>query len=253
MNLRLLLCLPLVLVLAPATGQAEQANVEDEQGITEYLAKSKAYDAKESMTLTFMFHIDEGMAEQDVFIEKVPGSGEVWRPTAATKTMDAPLYAPAEPVEHTPLQTDNVGPWRKGKPLGITLGQWFAAKGAGRYTCEDGVGVLDVSFENLVPNGVYTMWHDFFVWPPTDPFIGTYDVPFGARDGSENIFVADASGTARFNRTIKPCLQLSGEQLISELAIAWHSDGKSYGHEPGEFSTKTHVHMYVPLPKRAGL
>lgn len=233
-------------LLAPAAGWADS----DGQQLA---AKQSLYDVKESMSLTFIFHIDEDLAEQDVFYEKEPGSGEVWRPTKATRNMEAPLFAPAKPVDHTPLQTENIGPWPKGKPLGITLGEWFAAKGQGSYTCENGEGVLDVTFENLVPNGVYTMWHDFFAWPPTEPFIGTYDLPFGARDGSENTFVADTEGGARFKKTIKPCLQLSGEQLIAELAIAWHSDGRSYGHEPGEFSTKTHVHLYVALPKRTGL
>ena len=212
-----------------------------------------AYDPVEEMTLAFIFHIDEQLAEQDVFYEKESGSGEVWRPTAATRDMDAPLHAPAAAVPHTPLQTDNVGPWPIGKPLGFTLGEWFAAEGRGRYRCEDGVGSVELEFDNLVPNGLYTVWHDFAVWPPTEPFKGFYDLPFGARDGSENSFVTDARGDARFERTIKPCLQLSGEQLISELAIAWHSDGQTYGPETGEFSTDTHVHMYVPLPKRSGL
>ncbi|MEM7489861.1 MAG: hypothetical protein AAF390_12150 [Pseudomonadota bacterium] len=210
-------------------------------------------DAPEAMTLAFLFHIDEGLAEQDVFYERVPGSGEVFRPTGATRDMDAALYAPAEAVPHTPLQTENVGPWARGKALGITLGEWFAARGEGEYTCVDGTGHVDIRFTGLVPDGLYTMWHDFAIWPPTEPFIGFYDTPFGARDGSENAFTADAEGNAHFVRTITPCLQLSGEQLISELAIAWHSDGKTYGYTPGEFSTDTHVHLYVPLPTRAGL
>ncbi len=212
-----------------------------------------SYEAKRTMSLSFMFHIDEGLTEQDVFFEKVPGSGEVFRPTAATRDMNAPLFAPAIPVPHTPLQTENTGPWPKGKPLGITLGEWFAAKGEGTYRCEYGTGELNLRFENLVPNGLYTMWHDFAVWPPTDPFKGFYDLPFGARDGSENAFRADADGFAHFHRTITPCLQLTGEQLISELAIAWHSDGQTWGPDTGEFSTKTHVQLYVPLPKRHGL
>ncbi len=212
-----------------------------------------AFDAPEAMSLTFIFHIDEGLTEQDVFYERVPGSGEVYRPTGATREMDAPLYAPAVAVPHTPLQTENTGPWPRGEALGITLGDWFAASGQGDYVCEDGVGHVDIQFENLVPNGLYTMWHDFAIWPPTDPFIGFYDTPFGARDGSENAFVADAEGNAHFVRTITPCLQLSGEQLISELAIAWHSDGRTHGHVPGEFSTETHVQLYVPLPTRAGM
>lgn len=243
-----------------AAGSVTIVEIEEDSGgpvgtndLSQLPSSKKAHDAPEEMTLSFVFHIDEQMAEQDVFYEKVPGSGEVFRPTAATRDMDAPLYAPAEPVAHNFLDTTDVGPYKKGKPLGITLGEWFAAKGSGRYRCKDGQANLDISFENLVPGGVYTMWHDFIVCPPTEPFIGTYDLPLGARDGSENVFTADGKGNARFTRALTPCLQLSGEQLLSELAIAWHSDGKTYGPLPGEFSTKTHVHLYVGLPKRAGL
>ena len=239
MNLKSVSIAALVVALAPVS-----ASIAEENFI---------HDAPVSMDLNFIFHVEEGLTEQDVFFEREDGTGEVFRPTAADRKMSAPLYAPAEPVEHTPLQTENVGPWAKGKDLGITLGDWFAAKGSGTYSCVDGEGNIDLTFEKLVPNGVYTMWHDFFVWPPTKPFIGTYDLPLGARDGSENVFTADADGNAQFVRTFKPCLQLSGEQLIAELAIAWHSDGKTYGHEPGEFSTKTHVHMYTALPQRAGI
>ena len=220
---------------------------------TAALAETTNYDAPVSMDLNFIFHIDDGMAEQDVFFEREAGSGQIYRPTKATRDMDAPLFAPDQPVAHTPLQTDNIGPWNKGKSLGITLGQWFAAQGKATYRCTDGEGHLHATFTKLVPNGVYTMWHDFFVWPPTKPFIGTYDLPLGARDGSENTFRTDAHGNAVFDHTFKPCLQLSGEQLLSELAIAWHSDDQSHGHEPGEFSTKTHVHMFVVLPQRVGI
>lgn len=218
------------------------------------LAAAKSYTApKEEMSLSFVFHIEEEMAEQDVFYEKEPGSGEVWRPTAATRDMSAPLYAPATAVEHNFLDTTDTGPYPKGRPLGITLGEWFASKGEGTYSCEGGEGKLDLTFTKLLPNGVYTLWHDFFVWPPTDPFIGTYDLPFGARDGSENVFTADEKGNAKFAMSFAPCLQLSGEHLLSDLAIAWHSDGKTHGPLTGEFSTKTHVQMYVTLPKRSGV
>ena len=217
-------------------------------------ADGESYAAsKEELSLSFIFHIDEEMAEQDVFYEKELGSGEVWRPTAATRDMSAPLYAPATPVAHNFLDTTDTGPYPKGKPLGITLGEWFAAKGEGRYACEDGQGEIDLRFTGLVPNGVYTLWHDFFVWPPTDPFIGTYDLPFGARDGSENVFTANADGKARIDMSFAPCLQLSGEHLLADLAIAWHSDSKTHGPLPGEFSTNTHVQMYVTLPKRSGV
>ena len=53
-------------------------------------------------------------------------------------------------------------------------GRFPEAKGEGRYRCEDSAGELRVEFTKLVPNGVYTMWHAFMAWPPTEPFIGTY-------------------------------------------------------------------------------
>lgn len=239
--------------IEPMNQRLEQGQVDPVAGSAQNDIVQAAYDAPEKMSLTFIFHIDEDLTEQDVFFEKVPGSDEVFRPTKATRDMGAPLFAAGTPVPHTPLQVENTGPFPKGKPLGITLGDWFAAEGGGSYVCENGTGKVDLTFENLVPNGLYTLWHDFAVWPPTDPFLGFYDVPFGARDGSENAFVADASGNAHVVREITPCLQLSGEQLISELAIAWHSDGNTYGPLPGTFSTVTHVQMYVTLPKRTGL
>ncbi len=247
-----------------STAAAESIDVEENSGVplddnaprTEVAAAADEVSAtqpEEEMSLSFVFHIEEEMAEQDVFYEKEPGSSQIWRPTAATRDMEAPLYAPATPVAHNFLDTTDTGPYPKGRPLGITLGEWFAAEGEGHYVCDDGRGEIDLRFTGLVPNGVYTLWHDFIVWPPTDPFIGTYDVPFGARDGSENVFTADVEGNARIDMNFAPCLQLSGEHLLADLAIAWHSDGKTYGPLPGEFSTNTHVQMYVTLPKRSGV
>ena len=211
------------------------------------------YDAPVSFDLTFNFHIDDELAEQDIFVEKVPGSGQVYRPTVGERDLSLPLYTTAQPVEHTPFEPDNLGPWPKGKPLGITLGEWLGASGKGTYTCSDGVGTLDVTFTKLVPDGVYTVWHAFMAWPPTEPFIGTYDLPVGARDGSQSVFTANAEGNAEVQRTFKPCLQLTGEHLAAELAIVYHSDGKTYGPLPGEFARDSHVHMYVGLPKRSGI
>ena len=54
----------------------------------------------------------------------------------------AVTFRTAEPVEHTPFEPDNLGPWQKGKPLGITLGEWFEAGGKGTYSCRDGEGML---------------------------------------------------------------------------------------------------------------
>lgn len=210
-------------------------------------------DRPVQLDLVFKLHVDDSLAEQDIYIEREKGSGLIYRPTKAERNLNHPLYAAAGPVKHQPFEPDALGPWKKGKALGITLGEWLAAEGRGKYECKEGTGKVSVTFHKLVPNSVYTMWHDFMAWPPTQPFTGTYDLPIGARDGSDSVFRVDANGSARVERTVKPCLQLSGEHLVADLAIAWHSDGTTYGPTPGEFGEKTHVHMYLELPKRSGI
>ncbi len=107
---------------------------------------------------------------------------------------------------------------------------------------------MKATFKNLVPRGLYTMWYFFLPTPPTQPFTGTLDLPLGARDGSQNSFRADASGDAAFRATFKPCLQLSGGQLASGLAVAWHSNGTAYGSDAGPFGYVSHVQLFLLLP-----
>lgn len=211
------------------------------------------YVAPVTFDIAFRYHVQDDVAEQDVFLEKKPGSGEVWRVGPAERNLDAPLYAAADPQNHAPFDASAVGPFPKGESLGLTLGDWYGANGEGRYTCENGEGHLTVDFDGLIPNGVYTLWHYFVAWPPTEPFIGTYDLPVGSRDGEQSIFIADAEGNAEFDQTFMPCLQLTGEHLAAGLAVNWHSDGKTYGVEPGEFAKNAHIQLYADLPARSGL
>lgn len=204
--------------------------------------------------LQFVNHLQAKMpgGEQDVFIEKPAGSGKVYRVTPADKDMAAPLYATAQPVKHDPFNAKALGPYTKGRALGLTLGQWLAATGNGTYMCDRGQGKVSARFENLVPKGIYTMWYFFIPLPPPTPFTGTLDMPVGARNGSQNTFVARADGKAFYQLSFKPCLQLSGEQIAAGLAIAWHSDGKTYGGDPGAFATASHVQLFLLLPAANG-
>ena len=212
-----------------------------------------AYDAPVALEFNFKLHVEDNLAEQDVLIEREPGSGKLYRPTAGDRDLNLPLYAAAEPLEHQPFDETANGPWPKGRALGLTLGDWLSAKGEASYSCENGEGVLTADFTGLVPEGVYTMWHFFMASPPTEPFIGTHDLPVGTRDGAQSVFTADKAGKASFEAAFKPCLQLTGEHLAAGLAIAWHSDGQTYGAVPGDFATVSHVHLYAGLPKRSGL
>jgi hypothetical protein len=203
--------------------------------------------------LQFANHLQAKLPEQDVFVERVAGSGEVYRVTAADREASAPLYAAAEAVRHNPFDPKAVGPYRKGRALGLTLGQWLAARGSGTYSCAGGHGTVRASFAKLVPNGVYTLWYFFLPMPPTRPFTGTLDLPLGARDGSQNTLRTDAQGTGTYRATFTPCLQLSGEQLAAGLALAWHSDGKTYASDAGPFGLTTHVQLFLLLPGARGM
>lgn len=211
------------------------------------------YDQPVEIDLTFAYHIDADMAEQDVYIERPAGSDSVFRATRGDRSLRQPIFASAEPQAHAFFDPTATGPYPKGPSLGMTLGQWFGASGAGSYDCRDGLATIEVEFSGLVPEGVYTMWHFFMASPPTDPFIGTYDLPLGRRDGTDSVFKADQQGTAHYERTFKPCLQLSGEHLMSGLAVAWHSDGRTHGVRPGDFGLNSHVQMFLGLPKRSGI
>jgi hypothetical protein len=206
-----------------------------------------------AIKLQFVNHLQAKLPEQDVYIERPMGSGKVYRVTAADKDMSAPLYAAATVIKHDPFNPKALGPYGKGRSLGFTLGQWLAAKGSGTYSCDRGKGTVTARFESLVPSGVYTMWYFFLPMPPPQPFTGTLDLPLGARDGTQNTFVARADGKAFYRLSFKPCLQLSGEQVAAGLAIAWHSDGKTYASDPGPFGTVSHVQLFLLLPAANGM
>lgn len=200
--------------------------------------------------LTYVDHLKAGMIEQDVFVEKAKGSGFVYRvtPEEREKYLDYEVYSTKEAQPHDPLSRDKVGPYEIGQSMGITLRQWLSAKGEATYVCEDGWGVLKAEFENLAPDAVYTMWHAFMAKPPTTPFTGFLDLPMGDRDGSQSVFRTDEKGKASINVRFETCLQMTNNQLMGLLAIALHSDGKTYGVLPGPFGQKTHVQLFTPLP-----
>jgi len=95
-----------------------------------------------------------------------------------------------------------LGPFPKGKDLGLTLGQWLAAIGTGTYSEENGNATMNLTFRSLIPNGTYTVWVHCVTMPPDYEYVF---VPVGASDGSQNVFKADASGNGAFNLTLRHC------------------------------------------------
>ena len=206
-----------------------------------------------TLDLAFVTHLDIDLPEQDVFIEREPGSGKVYRVTKGDHNMNAPLFAAAKYVPHDPFNPEAVGPYKKGAPLGLTLGEWLQHSGQGTYSCENGTGTLELTFTGLVPEGVYTLWHAFMALPPPVPFTGTLDLPLGARDGSESVFIADKDGKKKFKHSFTPCLQMSDIWTTSLVVLDYHSDGKTYGGHPGKFGYNAHIPLFVMLPLRDGI
>jgi hypothetical protein len=206
-----------------------------------------------TINLTFMSYLDVKLPEQDVYIEREPGSGKVYRVTMADDDMGLPLFKAARPVPRNPFDAGAVGPHPKGAALGLTLGEWLQHTGTATYTCANGEGRLDTKFSGLIRYGVYTIWHSFTAIPATIPFSGYLDLPLGARDGSTSIFVADERGRAAVSHRFKPCLQLSDSWTTALLVINYHSNGKTYAGRPGKSGYNTHVPLFLLLPQRERL
>lgn len=202
-----------------------------------------------SAPLQFVNHLQAGLPEQDVFVEKSTGSGQVFRVSDAEKDryLNATVFTSATPTAHAPFDPAANGPFAKGKSLGITLGKWLSAQGSGTYECTNGQGTLRANFTGLVAGGVYTLWYVFSPTPPAQPFV-SLDLPLGARSGAQSLVKVGADGKASYTASFKPCLQLSGEQAATLVALAYHSDGKSHGGSPGPFGSATHIQLLAMLP-----
>lgn len=209
-----------------------------------------AADHHKPVEIGFVFHLDAGMPEQDVFVSSNDDPTKVHRVSKDNWAPEDQLFSSKDGIHHDPFG-GGIGPFNKGQALGFTAMDWFAASGNAVYTCNQGRGDLEAEFSGLVPGGIYTMWHFFMPSPATEPFVGTLDLPYGERDGSTSSFMADDYGNAIYTQSNSPCLQMSGEQLMAGLAIAYHSDGKTHGVYAGEFGRNAHVQLFAPLPANA--
>jgi hypothetical protein len=180
---------------------------------------------------------------QDVYVD----ADSVVRPAGemTVDMLDQPLYSTATATPYDIdgvfglVPTFDVGPFAKGEPMGVTLGDWLAASGTGTYAIEGDVAMVDLTFEGLIPEGVYTMWCVEIVMPPDVSF---HERPCGALDGSENQVSVDEEGNATFHLEME-AFPPSTESTIYEIALAYHSDGQTYGESAGEFGHNVHVQL----------
>jgi LPXTG-motif cell wall-anchored protein len=199
--------------------------------------------------ITFVNGVQAARALTDVFVARdgIPADQVVRLDTTGAKdsaNQAKMLYASTAPVAPDPK---NLGPFPKGAALGVTLQQWLAATGSGSYSVDGDTAELKLSFQNLVPNGTYTMWCALV---PSAPNTRPQLLPCGAPDGSQNVFKADAQGNGAFDLNMKALPDTTPEQA-TVIAPAYHSDGKTHGASPGDFGLNSHVQLIFKLQPAA--
>lgn len=205
--------------------------------------------ATDPIKLNFNNFNADGLAEQDVFMENPANQNEVKRIpfSKASGVLDTPLFGTTKEPPFEPMKRELTETYPKGEALGINLGEWLAAKGSGTYQCDGQKATISATFDNLIPDSVYTMWNFIDAAPPTEPYQSLV-LPSGNRDGSQSIFQSDANGNGAYEVVIEPCPEMSGTQTAAGLAIAWHSDGKTYGIYTGGLGVLAHAQLMTVFP-----
>lgn len=132
----------------------------------------------------------------------------------------------------------------------LTAGEWFQATGEVEVTCVEEGTRYDFSFEGLVPNGVYTIWH----------FPSAAGGALASHPGDiNNVFTAAASGTTTFSvvGTAGPMTFMgsaeactlplaTSEPMRTLFVMVYHLDSLSWGATPGPEDTGTAHLVFVP-------
>ena len=124
----------------------------------------------------------------------------------------------------------------KGKPLDMTLRQWFSAYGSYVGTRQnDGSERIVATFAGLIPNGHYSLFENHFA-PAGVTFTPLDDKGIG------NNVVARADGTATLTLTAPARLTHDNAVLL-----VYHSDGRDHGVERGTIGDTAH-HQLISRP-----
>lgn len=123
----------------------------------------------------------------------------------------------------------------------LTAQEWTQAKGEVTITCVQNATNYAFSFQGLVPNGLYTIWH----------FPGSGGGALASHPGdTRNAFRATGTGTARFSATgtagamtfggtVPACtLPVPSQSEVGDLGgelfvVVYHKDNKDWGDFPG--------------------
>jgi hypothetical protein len=123
-----------------------------------------------------------------------------------------------------------------GKSLDMTLAQWFSARGEVILTLlPGGKEKVTIVLSGLKPRGHYSLFENHFDRKPVSftPLDG---------DGTDNNFVADASGKA-----VRPTVSPTPITHDNAILLVYHSDGRSHGDSRGDIGVDAH-HQLIARP-----
>ncbi|MCK4871046.1 MAG: hypothetical protein KAS93_08055 [Gammaproteobacteria bacterium] len=107
----------------------------------------------------------------------------------------------------------------------ITVKQWLEGEGSLKIKCKsDGTATVNFKFDNLLENGVYSLWGIYAV----EGVNHIVPYPLG---GVPNAFVAGDGGKARTKRLLNFCPMdeaIPGAATLLMVDIVYHSDGVVY-------------------------
>ena len=124
-----------------------------------------------------------------------------------------------------------------GKPLGFTLGRWFAAAGTVDLAPQaSGTERIEMHFTHLVAGGRYSLFENHFDTMPV-----TFTPLDGA--GTANGFVAAKDGSAA-TTVIAPSVLTHDNAVL----VVYHSDGIDHGQSRGAIGIDAHHQLIARIP-----
>ena len=176
---------------------------------------------------------------QDAFIDV--GDDQVMRPTVLdAETLAMPVYRTAVEVPldffEPPFDT---GPYPKGEPMNMTLGEYVGVVGYGTYTPHGDTATVELDFERLVPGGVYTMWCNILNFVE----LSMIEAPCISPGDQYYRFIAGEDGRAQITM-ILDAFPPSTDEAVYEIAVGYHSNGLTYGPEMGKHGQDAHGIMF---------
>lgn len=206
-----------------------------------------------STKMIFKSYLGHGFAEQDVYVEDIPGSDHVVRfenrqlanPEKMAKSFQRRVMTSTTARPHDPYKKDKgwQGPFSKGKSLGVALQAWSNAQGVGRYTVKDGTATVIMDFWKTMRGGTYSLW---CIRMSENSII---EKPCNEPGKPGNPVVMDNRGETRLEVSF-PALADTTSGTGSWIGLAYHSDGHQHAIE-NDFGKTTHMQLLWKLPTLA--